>query len=148
VDLLVDEAKAIVGLRPSFSSHVRFGERGAPVDSLRVLLAGIAYGGQGGCSGLGHRQDAAGENAQKKCRGYGEQQGQGERSFRARHQLYWGIVGWLVVDRHQQTQVVVRGDATVYQADDRQPNFTGMQGRGEDVKLAEEAAGEGNADER
>jgi hypothetical protein len=28
-------AKAIVGLRPSFSVHVRFGERGAPVDSLR-----------------------------------------------------------------------------------------------------------------
>jgi hypothetical protein len=27
-------AKAIVGLRPSFSAHVRLGERGAPVDSL------------------------------------------------------------------------------------------------------------------
>jgi hypothetical protein len=31
----VDTVKAIVGLRPSFSSHVRFGERGAPVDFLR-----------------------------------------------------------------------------------------------------------------
>jgi hypothetical protein len=31
----VEAAKAVVGLRPSFSSHVRFGERGAPVDSLR-----------------------------------------------------------------------------------------------------------------
>jgi hypothetical protein len=30
-DLLVDTQKAIEGLRPSFSSHVRFGERGAPV---------------------------------------------------------------------------------------------------------------------
>ena len=31
--------KAIVGLRPSFSSHVRWGERGgAPVDSLQRLL--------------------------------------------------------------------------------------------------------------
>jgi hypothetical protein len=29
------EVKAVVGLRPSFSSHVRFGERGAPVDFLR-----------------------------------------------------------------------------------------------------------------
>jgi hypothetical protein len=27
-------AKAIVGLRPSFSAHVRWGERGAPVASL------------------------------------------------------------------------------------------------------------------
>jgi hypothetical protein len=33
--LPVDAAKAIVGLRPSFSAHVRFGERGAPVDCLR-----------------------------------------------------------------------------------------------------------------
>jgi hypothetical protein len=32
---LANSAKAIVGLRPSFSSHVRWGERGAPVDSLR-----------------------------------------------------------------------------------------------------------------
>jgi hypothetical protein len=30
----VDAARAIVGLRPSFSAHVRLGERGAPVDSL------------------------------------------------------------------------------------------------------------------
>jgi hypothetical protein len=30
-----DVAKSIVGLPPSFSSHVRFGERGAPVDFLR-----------------------------------------------------------------------------------------------------------------
>jgi hypothetical protein len=27
--------RAVVGLRPSFSSHVRFGQRGAPVDFLR-----------------------------------------------------------------------------------------------------------------
>ena len=26
-----DAARAVVGLRPSFSSHVRLGERGAPV---------------------------------------------------------------------------------------------------------------------
>jgi hypothetical protein len=31
MNLLVDAAKAIVGLRPSFSAHVRFGERGAPL---------------------------------------------------------------------------------------------------------------------
>ena len=30
----VDPTKAVVGLRPSFSSHVRFGERGAPVHCL------------------------------------------------------------------------------------------------------------------
>jgi hypothetical protein len=30
-DWLVDSEKAIVGLRPSFSAHVRWGERGAPV---------------------------------------------------------------------------------------------------------------------
>jgi hypothetical protein len=30
-----DLAKAIVGLRPSFSSQVRWGEPGAPVDCLR-----------------------------------------------------------------------------------------------------------------
>ena len=28
---MADSAKAIVGLRPSFSAHVRFGEHGAPV---------------------------------------------------------------------------------------------------------------------
>jgi hypothetical protein len=31
----VDAAKAVVGLRPSFSAQVRGGEPGAPVDSLR-----------------------------------------------------------------------------------------------------------------
>ena len=36
--LLVDSMKAIVGLRPSFSSHVRFGERGAPVFPLLTRL--------------------------------------------------------------------------------------------------------------
>jgi hypothetical protein len=30
-DLLVNGTKAVEGLRPSFSAHVRFGERGAPV---------------------------------------------------------------------------------------------------------------------
>ena len=34
MNLSVDAAKAIVGLRPSFSAHVRFGERGAPVQFL------------------------------------------------------------------------------------------------------------------
>jgi hypothetical protein len=34
INLPVDTAKAIVGLGPSFSAHVRLGERGAPVDSL------------------------------------------------------------------------------------------------------------------
>jgi hypothetical protein len=29
--MLVDTAKAFDGLRPPFSAHVRFGERGAPV---------------------------------------------------------------------------------------------------------------------
>ena len=33
---MVDKREAVVGLRPSFSSHVRFGERGAPVGSLRI----------------------------------------------------------------------------------------------------------------
>jgi hypothetical protein len=32
------DAKAFVGLRPSFSAHVRFGERGAPV----LFLCGSA----------------------------------------------------------------------------------------------------------
>jgi hypothetical protein len=35
MNLRIDAAKAIVGLRPSFSTHVRLSERGAPVDSLR-----------------------------------------------------------------------------------------------------------------
>jgi hypothetical protein len=34
-----DRARAIVGLRPSFSSHVRFGERGAPVRMPWTLVA-------------------------------------------------------------------------------------------------------------
>jgi hypothetical protein len=43
-DLLIDSTKAIVGLRPSFSAHVRWGERGAPVrfppDSVKTQGAG------------------------------------------------------------------------------------------------------------
>jgi hypothetical protein len=35
MNLPVDAAKAIVGLRPSFSAHVRWGERGAPVFPCR-----------------------------------------------------------------------------------------------------------------
>src|ERR1700722_16122137 len=31
----IETAKAVDGLRPSFSAHVRLGERGAPVDFLR-----------------------------------------------------------------------------------------------------------------
>jgi hypothetical protein len=34
----VRAAKAIVGLRPSFSAHVRLGERGAPVATLRLCF--------------------------------------------------------------------------------------------------------------
>ena len=44
-DLVMDEVKAIVGLRPSFSAHVRptasrggWGERGAPVPFPPTLL--------------------------------------------------------------------------------------------------------------
>src|ERR1700733_3544466 len=33
---VVHAAKAVVGLRPSFSSHVRFGERGEPVQGGRL----------------------------------------------------------------------------------------------------------------
>ena len=35
MNLSVNGGKAIVGLRPSFSAHVRLGERGAPVDFLK-----------------------------------------------------------------------------------------------------------------
>jgi hypothetical protein len=42
-DLVMDAAKAIVGLRPSFSAHVRSGERGAPVPfSLTVVEQGAS----------------------------------------------------------------------------------------------------------
>jgi hypothetical protein len=34
MNLAVDGAKAVVGLRASFSAQVRFGEPGAPVDCL------------------------------------------------------------------------------------------------------------------
>ena len=48
----------------------------------------------------------------------------------------------------QQAQVVEAGDAGVQQADHRQPDVAAVDGGGEDVELAEEAAGEGNADQR
>jgi hypothetical protein len=35
--------RTIVGLRPSFSAHVRFGERGAPVHSVRFLDRGLGW---------------------------------------------------------------------------------------------------------
>jgi hypothetical protein len=38
LDLLVDIAKSYVGLRPSFSAQVRFGEPGAPVQSGPVPI--------------------------------------------------------------------------------------------------------------
>jgi hypothetical protein len=43
---VTNSARAIVGLRPSFSSHVRWGERGAPVDFLRVEL--LSYSDRAG----------------------------------------------------------------------------------------------------
>jgi hypothetical protein len=36
---MLDQQKAIEGLRPPFSAHVRFGERGAPVLVLSKALA-------------------------------------------------------------------------------------------------------------
>jgi hypothetical protein len=43
-DLQGNAARAIVGLRPSFSAHVRLGERGAPVDSLQRGYDTHAFG--------------------------------------------------------------------------------------------------------
>jgi hypothetical protein len=43
MSLRVDAAKAIVGLRPSFSSHVRLGERGAPVFPFRPCTPDLSY---------------------------------------------------------------------------------------------------------
>jgi hypothetical protein len=39
--LLVGSVKAIVGLRPSFSAHVRLGERGAPVLFPKEEIRGL-----------------------------------------------------------------------------------------------------------
>ena len=60
------------------------------------------------------------------------------------------VVAWLGtrVERGEQAQVVEAGDAAVEQADDGEPDVAGVDGGGEDVELAEEAAGEGNADQR
>ena len=54
----------------------------------------------------------------------------------------------LGVDGGEQAEVVEAGDAAVEQADDGEPDVAAVDGGGEDVELAEEAAGEGDSDQR
>jgi hypothetical protein len=53
--IVTNPGKSVVGLRPSFSSHVRWGERGAPVDCLRGCYDGLGgFVGDVGLDGVLH----------------------------------------------------------------------------------------------
>ena len=58
------------------------------------------------------------------------------------------ILERLGVERGDEAEVVEAGDAAVGESDDSDPDVAGVDGGGEDVELAEETAGEGDADER
>ncbi len=105
---------------------------------------------EGGVAGvLGKPDRAIGHDAEDECSHCSEGETDGCGDADGTKLVEASTVGaGLGVDRGQQTQVVEAGDAAVEQADDGEPDVAGVDGGGEDVELAEEAAGEGDSDQR
>jgi hypothetical protein len=113
-----------------------------------ALLAGLFD--EGGVAGvLGEGDGTVGQDAEGERSDGGEGEADGRRNADG---TKLGEAGALRagpgVDGGQQAQVVEAGDAAVEQADDSEPDVASVDGGGEDVELAEEAAGEGDSDER
>jgi len=112
----------------------------APAYALATLLH--KHGGF-----AGEFQDPGGEDSQKE----GAESGQEERDAEAWGQGlggFGGLAGLVHVHDDQDVQVVIRRDGAVQQTEDGQPDQVAIQGGLEDVELAEEAAGERDADQR
>ena len=90
-----------------------------------------------------------GDDAQGQGRGCGCGEGDGCWDSDPAGGLEGGVfLDWPRVERCQQTQIVEAGHARVGQADDGQPDVPVVDGSGEGIELTEEAAGEGDSDER
>ena len=100
-------------------------------------------------TGLGCAQHIAGHDAEDQGCGDGKQQGRadGDADLRQGGRRAVLLVGTLR-GRKGQAQVVGRGHAGIEQADDGQPDRSSANRRRERIELAEESAGEGNADQR
>jgi len=112
-----------------------------------ALLAGLFD--QGGVAGvLGEGDGAIGQDAEGECGDRGQRDSNGCRDADGTKLVETGALGARAgLDGGQQSQVVEAGDAAVEQADDCEPDVAVVDGGGEDVELAEEAAGEGDPDE-
>ncbi len=99
-------------------------------------------------AGLSQIEDAIWNDAEDK-NGSDEQRDSQDKS-----RLGWGGVyflfdaGRLRVELREEAEIVDGSEAAVEQADDGDDPLAGVHGRGEDIKFAEEARSEGNADER
>ena len=129
---------------------VRGGFRPAEVGAGEALGAG-GFGAVAEAGVLGEPEGLAGEDAEDEGARGRRRRGRGRRGCVKRRVERAGratSVGGAGVDGGEQAQVVEAGDAGVEQADDGEPDVAGVDGGGEDVELAEEAAGEGDADQR
>ena len=100
------------------------------------------------CTALGEIERAARDDTQQQRGRCGQQDGEAERDRHAGDGEDRRALGGLRVERGQQAQVVEGGDAAVDEPDDGESEHALLQRGGEDIELGEEAAGEGNADER
>src|SRR5581483_3112424 len=96
---------------------------------------------------LGEIEGAAGHDAEQERGRGGKQNGEAERDGHARDRKDGRVFRGLSIKRSQQAQVIEGRDAAVDETEDGEREHPALQGGGEDIKLREEAAGEGNADE-
>lgn len=99
------------------------------------------------CAALGEAEDAVGGDAKEEGsnRSEGEGDGCGDGDLIEADVL--GVVRGASVESGEEAEVVEAGDSAVEQADDCEPDVAGMERGGEDIELAEEAAGEGDSNE-
>src|ERR1035437_2744441 len=95
----------------------------------------------------GELQHPGGEDAQEEGAERGHQQRDAQAGGQGLGRL-GGFARFVHVHHHQDAQIVVRRNGAVQQTENRQPIQVAIQRRLEDVELAEEAAGERDADQR
>src|ERR1700677_1650287 len=119
----------------------------AVVRGGRALLAALLdESGMAGVFGEGNR--AVGQDAESEGSDGGEDEADGCRDADAAELVEADAVGTGPgVDSGEQAEVVEAGDAAVEQANDGEPEVAVVDGSGEDVEFAEEAACEGDSDE-
>src|ERR1700722_394569 len=109
---------------------------------------GLRRGLQRVRGGLGGVENGAGNYAESKCGYHGHCDGGTNRNpyFWSRRSCF-GWIRFLGCDCGE-AQVIGCGESRVEQADDCEPDCSAADGCREGIELAEEAAGEGNSDER